>query len=79
MKSRGNISPKGAIRVFHVSLAEVRRVSALDREAYGSRKRIWKALFPPPLPFWLKRNSHLRLFRITIFIADSNVFTIPTI
>jgi len=54
-------------------------VPAIDREAYGSRERNYQTLFPPPVPFWFKRSSHFRLFYMTIFIADSNVFTLPTI
>ena len=34
---------------------------------------------PTSITVWLKRTSHFRSFQLTIFIADSNVFTIPTI
>jgi hypothetical protein len=33
---------------------------------------------PTSVTVWFKRRSHFRLFLVTIFIADSHVFTIPT-
>jgi hypothetical protein len=34
---------------------------------------------PVSVAFWLKRNNHFRLFDVTTFITDSNIFTIPAI
>ena len=34
---------------------------------------------PASNTFWFKRLNHLRLAPITIFIADSDTFTIPAI
>ncbi len=34
---------------------------------------------PASVAFWLKRFNHLRLFDMTIFNADSDIFTIPAI
>ena len=39
----------------------------------------YQAALPISITFWFKRVSHLRLLMITVFIADSHVFTIPTI
>jgi hypothetical protein len=77
----GLLSPKGAIRGFHVPLAEVRRVRCLllTGRPVGHESAWWKRQFPSPLPFWFKRSSHFRLFYITIFSAGSDIFTIPTI
>src|SRR5229473_4084385 len=73
--------PEGSDTGFPRSACESMsgQAPAVDRAAYGSRERVVKTLFPPPLPFWLKRNSHFRLFRITTFIADSHVFAMPTV
>lgn len=35
----------------------------------------WQSAAPTSVTFWFKRDSHFRLFRVTIFIADSNIFT----
>ena len=50
------------------------QVPAIDRRVYGSRQRSYKPLYPPSVPFWLKRISHFRFFTMTIFIADSLIF-----
>ena len=34
---------------------------------------------PASVTVLVKRNNHFRLFVLTIFIADSHVFTLPTI
>jgi len=38
-----------------------------------------QALVPTSVTVWSERVCHFRSFHIAIFIADSNVFTMPTI
>jgi hypothetical protein len=38
----------------------------------------WDAV-PTSSAVWPKRKSHFRSFQLTIFITDSDVFTLPTI
>jgi hypothetical protein len=35
--------------------------------------------YPTSNPVWVKRFNHFRLAHMTIFIADSDIFTIPAI
>ena len=44
------------------------------------KKRLFAKVYPiTPVPFWFNRHSHFHLFELTIFIASSVLFTIPTI
>src|SRR5208283_130725 len=47
-------------------------------ELWVTRAYLRTAL-PISITFWFKRVSHLRLLVLTVFTADSHLFTIPTI
>ena len=38
-----------------------------------------QSVSPASIPFWFKRTNHFRLLCITIFITDSDIFTLPAI
>lgn len=51
---------------------------AIDREVMGHETAVIKRISPLHT-FWFKRLNHLRLFTVTVFIADSDIFTLPAI
>jgi hypothetical protein len=53
-------------------------VPAVDREAMDHENANIN-VSPTSNTFWFKRLSHFRLFTITIFTADSDIFTLPAI
>ena len=76
----GLLSPEGAIRGFHVPSVRVHRLGACSRpgDLRITRAECRTAL-PISITFWFKRVSHLRLLNMTVFTADSRMFTLPTI
>jgi hypothetical protein len=79
-KPYGLLSPKGAIRGFHVPLEK--HVGLGTCYWPGS---MWvttaqsENASPASITFWFKRISHFRLFLLTTFNADSHMFAMPTI
>ena len=76
----GLSSPKGAIRGFHVPLFEFIGLGACSRPGDLRITRAEQiAALPISITFWFKRVSHFRLLNMTVFTADSHMFTLPTI
>src|ERR1035437_2699997 len=79
-KPCGLLSPKGAIRGFHVPLTEVHRVRCLLLAGrHADHEDIMETRRSRLRTFWCKRQSHFRLLMMTTFNADSHVFTLPAI
>ena len=70
----------GAVRGFHVPFEKYAGVGAGYRpgSAWATRTQTIDVL-PASNTFLVKRGNHLRLFTFTVFIADSDLFTLPAI
>ncbi len=74
----GLLSLAGEIPGFHVPLQKSAGLGACCRPGGVSVTRAQKLrTLPTSSTFWFKRLNPLRLFEMTIFNADSDIFTIP--
>jgi len=74
------LSPKGTIRGFNVPPVKYAGLGACFRpEGVWVTKTQRKSVLPTFITILVKRESHFRLLSVTVFIADSDFFTIPAI
>jgi hypothetical protein len=76
----GSLSLSGGIPGFHVPLPKSAGLGACCRPGGLMATRAQKLMtLPTSIPVWVKRFNHFRLAYMTIFIADSDTFTLPAI
>jgi hypothetical protein len=77
---RGSLSLTGGIPGFHVPLQKSAGLGACCQPGGFLVTRAQKRMtLPASNPVWVKRFNPFRLAYMTIFIADSDPFTVPAI